>query len=79
MVWIMAKVALVAERRTWAGRPHHRPQRRWLFLVLIGAGSPDGVHGQPGPSGLTIGGIALVMLFVGFFLFMGFIWAVIGE
>ena len=32
-----------------------------------------------GLSGLTVGGIALVMLFVGFFLFMGFIWAVIGK
>ena len=81
MVWIMAKVALVAERRNvgWT-RGITGPNGKWLFLVLVGAWVAGMAFlASLGLSGLTVGGIALVMLFVGFFLFMGFIWAVIGE
>ena len=56
------------------------PNGRWLFLILIPPGLPVWPSWPAlGLSALTVGGIALVMLFVGFFLFMGFIWAVIGE
>lgn len=81
MVWIMAKVALVAERRQvgWT-RGITGPNGRWLFLILIGAWIAGMAFlASLGLSGLTVGGIALVMLFAGFFIFMGFIWAVIGE
>ena len=81
MVWIMAKVALTAERRQvgWT-RGVTNPNGRWLFLILIGAWIAGMAFlASLGLSGLTVGGIALIMLFVGFFLFMGFIWAVIGE
>ena len=81
MVWILAKVALVAERRQTGWTSHITgPNGKILFLVLIGAWVAGMTFlASLGLSGLTIGGIALVMLFVGFFVFMGFIWAVIGE
>ena len=81
MVWILAKVALVAERRQvgWT-RGITNPNGRWLFLILIAAWIAGMAFlASLGLSGLTVGGIALVMLFAGFFIFMGFIWAVIGE
>jgi hypothetical protein len=81
MVWILAKVALVAERRQvgWT-RTITGPNGKWLFLILTGAWVAGMAFlASLGLSGLTVGGIALVMLFVGFFVFMGFIWAVIGE
>src|SRR4029079_347437 len=77
MVWIIAKVALVAERRQggWT-RGITGPNGRWLFLILIGAWIAGMAFlASLGLSGLTVGGIALVMLFAGFFIFMGFIWA----
>ncbi len=81
MVWLIAKVALTAERRTtsWT-RSITGPNGKWLFFLLIIVWIAGMAFlASLGLSGLTIGGIALVMLFVGFFLFMGFIWAVIGE
>jgi hypothetical protein len=81
MVWIMAKVALTAEHRSVGWTRHVTgPNGRFLFIALIGAWVAGMIFlASLGLSGLTVGGIALVMLFVGFFLFMGFIWAVIGE
>ena len=81
MVWIMAKVALVSERRSVGWTSHITgPNGKFLFLVLIGAWVAGMTFmASLGLSGLTVGGLALVMLFIGFFLFMGFIWAVIGE
>ena len=81
MIWIIAKVALTSERRhtAWT-RPITGPNGKWLFLLLIllwSAGMTFLATLGLGP--LQIGALALVMLFVGFFLFMGFIWAVIGE
>ena len=78
---IAAKVALVAERRQTGWTSHITgPNGKILFLVLIGAWVAGMTFlASLGLSGLTIGGIALVMLFIGFFVFMGFIWAVIGE
>jgi len=81
MVWLMAKVALTAERRntSWT-RSITGPNGKWLFLILIVlwmAGMT--LLATLGLGALQVGAIALIMLFVGFFLFMGFIWAVIGE
>jgi len=81
MVFIIAKVALTSERRTtgWV-RTITGPNAKLLFLILIIAWIAGMTFlASLGLGGLQIGGIALVMLFVGFFIFMGFIWAVIGE
>jgi hypothetical protein len=81
MVYLMVKVALTAERRTtgWTRRITS-PNGKWLFLILIVLWvAAMTFMASLGLGGLQIGGLALVMLFVGFFLFMGFIWAVIGE
>jgi hypothetical protein len=81
MVWIFLKVALVPERRHtgWA-RSITGSNARWLFLVLLvawGAGMAFLAMLNLGPQ--EAGAPALVGLFVGIFLFMGFIWSVIGE
>lgn len=81
MVYLIGKVALTSERRTtgWV-RSITGPNGKWLFLLLIVAWIAGMTFmASLGLGGLQIGGLALVMLFVGFFLFMGFIWAVIGE
>jgi len=81
MVWIMAKVALTSERRTtgWV-RSLAGPNGKYLFLVLIILWTIGmAALASLGLTHLEAGGIALIMLFLGFFLFMGFIWAVIGE
>ena len=81
MVWIFAKVALLPERRhTGWVRSIIGPNGRWLFLVLLlvwGAGMAFLASQNLGPQ--QAGAPALVGLFVGIFLFMGFIWSVIGE
>ena len=81
MVYIIAKVALTSERRTtgWVGHVTG-PNGKFLFFLLILAWVAGMIFmASLGLGGLQEGGLALVMLFVGFFLFMGFIWAVIGE
>jgi len=81
MVLIFVKVALVPERRyTGWVRGITGPNARWLFLILLvvwGAGMAFLASLGLGPQ--DAGAPALVGLFVGIFLFMGFIWAVIGE
>ena len=81
MVAIFMKVALVPERRYvgWV-RGVTGPNARWLFLVLLllwGGGMAFLASLGLGPQ--QAGAPALVGLFAGIFLFMGFIWAVIGE
>jgi hypothetical protein len=81
MVFIMARVALTPERRAtgWT-RAITGPNGKWLFLLLIGAWVAGMTYmASLGLGSLQVGALALVMLFIGFFLFMGFIWAVIGE
>jgi hypothetical protein len=81
MVWLIAKVALTAERRhTGWTRSITGPNGKWLFLLLIVLWIAAMTFlASMGLGALQVGALALVMLFVGFFLFMGFIWAVIGE
>src|SRR5688500_9959383 len=81
MVWIFAKLALLPERRhTGWVRSIIGPNGRWLFLVLLlvwGVGMAFLASQNLGPQ--QAGAPALVGLFIGIFLFMGFIWSVIGE
>ncbi|HWH23712.1 MAG TPA: hypothetical protein VNW68_02340 [Candidatus Limnocylindria bacterium] len=81
MVWVILKAALVPERRYvgWA-RSVAGPNGRWLMLLLIivwGAGMTFLASLGLGPQ--EMGAPAFIGLFVGIFLFMGFIWSVIGE
>lgn len=84
MVVVFLKVALVPDRRytAWVRRMISGVNAKYLFgmlLILWIAGmSFLGLMG--GSLSFTqIGGLALVGLFAGVFIFMGFIWAVIGE
>ncbi len=81
MVAIILMVALVPSRRTtsWASMITG-PNGRWLFLLLIvlwGAGMAFLASLGLGPQ--QAGAPAMVGLFAGIFIFMGFIWSVIGE
>lgn len=81
MTWIFVKVAFVPERRYvgWA-RSVTGPNGRYLFLFLLlvwGAGMAFMASLNLGPQ--QAGAPALMGLFAGIFLFMGFIWSVIGE
>ena len=84
MVALFLKLALVPDRRytTWVRRAIGSVNAKYLFgLLLIAWIVGMSLLGlQAG--GLThtqIGGLALIGLFAGVFVFMGFIWAVIGD
>ncbi len=81
MVLLILKVALVpAQRYTGWARSLTGPNGRWFFLVLLLLWS--GVMAFLASLGLgpqQNGAPALVGMFAGIFLFMGFIWSVIGE
>ena len=56
------------------------PNGRWLFLILIVLwGASMAALALIGPAPLEGGALAFIGLLVGVFLFMGFIWSVIGE
>jgi hypothetical protein len=78
---IILRVALVPSQRhtSWV-RVIAGPNGRYLFLLLIlawGAGMAFLASLGLGPQ--QAGAPAFVGLFIGIFLFMGFIWSVIGE
>lgn len=78
---IILRVALVPEQRytSWV-RSIIGPNGRWLFLILIllwGAGMAFLASLGLGPQ--QQGAPAFLGLLIGIFLFMGFIWSVIGE
>jgi hypothetical protein len=78
---IILGVALVPSRRTtgWVGMITG-PNGRWFFLILIvlwAAGMAFMASLGMGPQ--QAGSPAFVMLLAGIFIFMGFIWSVIGE
>ena len=81
MVLIILKVALVpAQRYTGWARGITGPNGRWIFVILLliwGAGMAFLASLGLGPQ--QMGSPALVGMFAGVFLFMGFIWSVIGE
>ena len=81
MVLIILKVALVPSQRFtgWVGGITG-PNGRWIFVILLvlwGVGMAFLASLGLGPR--QNGSPALVGMFVGIFLFMGFIWSVIGE
>jgi hypothetical protein len=81
MTYIFVKVAFVPERRYvgWV-RTVTGPNGRWLFLVLLlGWGAVMAVLASMNLGPQQAGAPAFLLLFVGIFLFMGFIWSVIGE
>jgi hypothetical protein len=78
---IILRVALVPEQREvgWV-RGIVGPNGRWLFLILIllwAAGMA--FLASLGLEALQTGSLDFLGLLIGIFLFMGFIWAVIGE
>ncbi len=81
MVLIVLKVALVpSQRYTGWVRGITGPNGRWIFVILLvvwGIGMAFLASLGLGPQ--QNGSPAMVGMFVGIFLFMGFIWSVIGE
>ena len=83
MIWIMLKSAMTAEGgATWV-RTITNPNAKFLFTFLfIGWAVVFGIGLQLVPhtgANSPYGGIGLIALFSGFFIMMGFLWAVIGE
>ena len=81
MVFIFVKAALVPERRyTGWVRALTSVNTRWLFFLLfLGWTAGMFVLASMGLGPQQMGAPAFVMLFVGIFIMMGLIWAVIGE
>jgi hypothetical protein len=81
MVALLLVILIVPERRrvAWV-RAITSVNARYLFLVLIiGWALAMGLLASLGLGVQTVGVPALVGLFAGIFIFMGFIWSVIGE
>jgi hypothetical protein len=83
MILIIAKAALSADgKATWTRRITG-PNGKWLFAFLfVGWAVVFGVALQLVPhegANSPYGGLGLIALFSGFFIMMGFLWAVIGE
>ena len=81
LVVLLLRVALVpAQRYSGWTKSLTGPNGRWFFLFLILLWivfmSLLALSGQPA---LVVGAIAFLGLLTGVFLFMGFIWSVIGE
>jgi hypothetical protein len=81
MIAIFVLAAMVPSRRyTGWVRSLTSVNARWLFfLLIIGWIGAMGLLAAQGLGPQQMGAPALVGLFAGIFLFMGFIWAVIGE
>lgn len=81
MTFIFVVVAMVPSRRyTGWVRTLTSINTRWLFfLLLLGWAGAMALLAAQGLGPQQMGSPALVGLFAGVFLFMGFIWAVIGE
>jgi hypothetical protein len=83
MILILLRAAMTAERRAGWVRKITGPNGKWFFgllfvawAVLFGVGLQLVPHeGANSP----YGGLGLIMMFTGFFIMMGFLWAVIGE
>ncbi len=84
MVFVFARSAMTAEGRVggWA-RAITRPSAKYLFgLLFVVWALAFGIGLQMVPhtgADSPYGGLALIALFSGFFIMMGFLWAVIGE
>jgi hypothetical protein len=83
MVFVILRAAMTAERRSaWVSRITG-PNGKWLFgLLFVGWALLFGIGLQLVPhegANSPYGGLGLIALFTGFFIMMGFLWAVIGE
>ncbi len=82
MVFLIAKVALVPSRRNvgWVRNLITNVNARYLFgfLILVWIANMAFLASM-NLDAIKVGGLALIGLFAGIFIFMGFIWAVIGE
>ena len=83
MILVMLRSAMTAERRSAWVRRVTGPNGKWLFgLLFVGWAVVFGVALQLVPhegANSPYGGLGLVAMFTGFFIMMGFLWAVIGE
>jgi hypothetical protein len=83
MILIIAKAALAADGKARWTRRITGPNGKWLFAFLfVGWAVVFGVVLQLVPhegANSPYGGLGLIALFSGFFIMMGFLWAVIGE
>jgi hypothetical protein len=83
MIFIFLRSAMTAEGRTGWARRITGPNAKWLFgLLFIGWALAFGVGLQLVPhegANSPYGGLGLIAMFSGFFIMMGFLWAVIGE
>ena len=83
MIGIMLKAALSSEGGSRWVRRVTNPNAKFLFTFLfIGWAVVFGIGLQLVPhtgANSPYGGIGLIALFSGFFIMMGFLWAVIGE
>jgi hypothetical protein len=83
MIAIMLKSAMAAEGGAGWVRKITSPNAKFLFLFLFIAWAVVfGIGLQLVPhegANSPYGGIGLIALFSGFFIMMGFLWAVIGE
>ena len=83
MVWVWLKSAMVAEGTTSWQRRITGSNAKWLFgLLFVGWALVFGIGLQFVPhegANSPYGGLGLIALFTGFFIMMGFLWAVIGE
>jgi hypothetical protein len=83
MLVIIARAALSAQGPSGIGRFMARPTSKMLFgLLFLGWAIVFGIGLQLVPhegANSPYGGLGLIAMFSGFFIMMGFIWAVIGE
>ena len=83
MILILARAALAADGKAAWTRRITGPNSKWLFTFLaLGWALVFGIGLQLVPhegANSPYGGLGLIALFSGFFIMMGFLWAVIGE
>jgi hypothetical protein len=83
MIVIILRAAMSAEGRAGWVRRITGPNAKWLFgLLFLGWAVVFGIGLQLVPhegANSPYGGLGLIAMFSGFFIMMGFLWAVIGE
>ena len=82
LIWLKSALSSEGRQSSWA-RAITNPHARFLFgLLFVGWAIFFGIGLQLVPhqgADSPYGGFALIALFTGFFIMMGFLWAVIGE
>ena len=83
MIFVILRAAMSAEGGAGWTRRITSPNAKWLFAALFVAWAlVFGIGLQFVPhegANSPYGGLGLIALFTGFFIMMGFLWAVIGE